>query len=194
VGNPEKYNLPDEYYRYRSCHLRFHLSKALAQIVPWLTLVRRHSHVIAANGTKEGGYLDPTDLDRQLAVLNEAYEPQKISFKSASMELVIEPEWADNCKEEAMKTALQQGTYADLNVYFFPKILCQSGEVVGHDQLIGYSTMPTIASSTEMLLSGVHVRADVVPGGDLEYYDLGASAVHEVGHWLGRTYYCRTCG
>jgi hypothetical protein len=101
------------------------------------------------------------------------------------------PEWAENCKEEEMKKSLRRGTYADLNVYFHPKMSCIDGAEMEDDSYLGYSAglgLPTYASSTETLLSGVHVRADTVPGSNLSHYNQGATVVHEVGHWLGRTF------
>jgi hypothetical protein len=135
-------------------------------------------------------------LENQRAVINEAFNPRKISFKSAGIDLVVRPEWADNCREKAMKTSLRKDTYADLNVYFHPEILraCdwtfhRPNGVLGATVAYPFKD----ASSGEMLLDRVHIRADVVPGGNLRYFNQGATLVHEVRHWLGRTYHCRAC-
>ena len=61
---------------------------------------------------------------RQLEVLNDAYSKYNIMFKQAGADWVVKPEWADSCQEAEMKTALHQGTYADLNVYLLAKLAC----------------------------------------------------------------------
>jgi hypothetical protein len=135
-------------------------------------------------------------LEHQLAVLNEVFKPHNISFKSAGIDLVVRPKWADNCKEEAMNTSLRKGTYADLNVYSHPEILCAHGWPLHWPGEIFDSTADypsKDASSGEMLLDGGHIRADVIAGRHHRYYNQGMTLVHEVRHWLGGTYHYRAC-
>lgn len=76
-----------------------------------------------------------------------------------------------------MKMALRKGTYADVNVYFSPGTLS-----------LGYAYFPqaVTAGSKEFYRDGVVVRSSTVPGGSHPQYNLGHTATHEVGHWLGR--------
>lgn len=51
---------------------------------------------------------------------------------------LVAPEWSDNCKEYEMKKSLRKGTYADLNVYFFPVIGCVGALTIPpHEMVFG---------------------------------------------------------
>jgi hypothetical protein len=81
----------------------------------------------------------------------------------------------------AMKKALRKGTYADLNIYFSPSM-----------SALGYAYLPTAVSagSNAFYQDGVTIRTSTVPGGSETNYNLGHTATHEIGHWLGRKYPC----
>jgi hypothetical protein len=144
--------------------------------------------------TERGGYMSPTVLDQQFAVLHDAYKEYNITFKLAGSEHVVNPDWAGNCKLE-MKKALHNGTYADLNVYFFPRIFCirQKRNLWSWLSLLGYSQFPDdgIVGTEAQYGDAVHVRSVAAPGGHdfiLGENFLGTTLVHETGHWLGRKY------
>lgn len=77
-----------------------------------------------------------------------------------------------------MKRALRKGTYSDLNIYFQPAL--QQGS-------LGYAYLPTSVSSgsTAFYRDGVSIKSSTVPGGSQSRFNLGKTATHEVGHWLG---------
>ncbi|KAF6827803.1 Extracellular metalloprotease [Colletotrichum musicola] len=133
-------------------------------------------HVVSTSQTTAGGYIAQATLDEQLAVLNAAYAPHDISFVSAGADWTTNSVWAADRSIPAMKAALRKGTYADLNVYFIPGT-----------QYLGYATFPTTVTpgSTTFNNDGVVVLSSSVPGGSLADYNLGHTATHEVGHWLG---------
>jgi len=129
-------------------------------------------------------------LRRQLDVLNNAYIPHKISFKLRGADSVVMPSWSTNCLEFSTKQNLRKGTYADLNVYFFPKLGCIDGNrVLWYEKFFGYSAFPwqLAAGDGNEVMDGVLVRSDTVPGSDSEK-NLGMTLIHEVGHWFGRKY------
>lgn len=67
-----------------------------------------------------------------------------------------------------MKTALRQGTYADLNLYFISSM-----------DYLGYCYFPTDTSGSDQdfTLDGCTILSSTVPGGSLANYNLGLTAV-----------------
>jgi hypothetical protein len=135
--------------------------------------------------TERGGQVTATSLKRQLDVLNEAFSPHNITFKTAEAYTIVAPDWADNCQELEMKKVLQNGTYADLNVYIFPYIGCIDFEPLWG--ILGSAKFPSNVKpgSIEYKVDAVHIRASTMPGGTLAPNNEGMTLVHEVGHWLG---------
>ena len=74
----------------------------------------------------------------------------------------------------AFKTALKKGDKNALNIY---SCLPSNG-------ILGYAYFPTSTSGTN-ILDGMVLHYASLPGGSLTYYNLGDTATHEVGHFLG---------
>ncbi|KAF4829544.1 Extracellular metalloprotease [Colletotrichum siamense] len=133
-------------------------------------------HVIARSQTVANGYLTQATLDEQLDVLNAAFAPHDVQFSQAGADWTINTQWASDSAELTMKRSLRKGTYADLNVYFVPGT-----------PYLGYAYFPQTVStgSSAFYYDGVVIRSAAVPGGSLAQYNLGHTATHEIGHWLG---------
>ncbi|KAL9043983.1 MAG: hypothetical protein Q9214_002849, partial [Letrouitia sp. 1 TL-2023] len=150
--------------------------------------------------------------DDQLSVLNAAFAPAGISFRLNPPSFTIRDEWATDARDKEMRTALRAGGYASLNIYFQSN-LSSAGPSSGGTTplsptpqfLLGYCSMPSSSSTTTCTSNkaggtsctsraapptafaddGCSVLAASMPGGALEDYDEGKTAVHEVGHWFG---------
>ena len=114
-------------------------------------------------------------------ILNRIYPQYGFAFSLASADWVVNESWAsieDFDRAMDMKTALRKGSYADLNLY----------TVALGEGLLGISAPPDAnmtKGSQWFIWDGVMITANSLPGGALEHYNLGYTAVHEVGHWLG---------
>ena len=139
-------------------------------------------HVVtAADGS---GSVSTEALDAQMAVLNNSYSTatgsveSNIKFKLMGATVTANDAWHTagpfSSAENAMKSTLRVGGAGTLNLYI-------TG--IGGGTL-GYATYPS-EFGTSPNLDGVVVRFDTLPGGAMAPYNLGDTATHEVGHWLG---------
>lgn len=134
-------------------------------------------HVIN-NGTGiANGDISTQMINDQINVLNAAYASSGWAFTVTATDRTTNADWYANCygsAETAMKTALHQGTADDLNMY-----TCNpSGGI------LGYATFPSSYARSPSI-DGVVLLFSSLPGGTAAPYNLGDTATHEVGHWMG---------
>ncbi|KAI5362483.1 Putative peptidase M43, pregnancy-associated plasma-A [Septoria linicola] len=149
------------------------ISRVMARTVPV------YVHVVTTSA-KQGRYTQ-TQINRQIAVMNEAYAGMGLTFVLRSTDFTVNNQWAaaniQTTAERNMKTALKKGSYGELDLYFTTDI---------PNQTLGWCYFPVAnPSSSELILDGCVNLADSMPGGSAAPFNLGATATHEVGHWLG---------
>lgn len=151
-------------------------------------------HVVNNGSSVSNGNISDAAIQGQIDVMNKAYAnldtvvsngyndgttgvATSFKFVLAGIDRTTNADWYANCygsAESAMKNALRQGTADDLNIYS-----CNpSGGI------LGYATFPSSYSS-QPKLDGVVILYSSIPGGSAAPYNLGDTATHEVGHWLG---------
>jgi hypothetical protein len=140
-------------------------------------VINVYMHVVNRGTGISNGDITAQMITDQMNVLNAAYSPWGWSFNLVATDRTTNTDWYNNCygtAETAMKTALRKGTAADLNFY-----TCNpSGGI------LGWATFPSsYASSPKM--DGIVCLFSSLPGGSAAPYNLGDTATHEIGHWMG---------
>jgi len=134
-----------------------------------------HFHVLHDG---DEGALTGQELDAQLDVLNDHFKPHDVVFTQASVDRTDDPVWfrmtMGSAAERKAKTKLGKEQNRSLNLYV-------AGIGAG---LLGWATFPTDLAG-DPVRDGVVILYSSLPGGSSAPYDLGLTAVHEVGHWLG---------
>ena len=159
------------------------LNAAAAPPAPDGVRIKVYFHVIQT--TSGTGSLSTNDFNKQIDVLNKAYAGQtsgdaastSFSFEFGGVDYTVNNAWFNagpgTTAERQMKTALHTGTAVDLNFY------TNSG-----GGYLGWATFPSSYASQPQY-DGVVCAYNSLPGGNLTPYNLGDTATHEVGHWLG---------
>jgi hypothetical protein len=140
-------------------------------------------HVIQEDSTRAGGNIPDSMINQQMAVLNDSFDggavggaATEFKFTLQSINRVINPAWYPivygSSNESAMKQSLRRGGNGTLNIYL--------GNL--SDNLLGWATFP---QSRINLQDGVVLLGESLPGGTASPYNLGDTATHEVGHWIG---------
>ncbi len=141
------------------------------------------SHVIpvyvhrihASDGT--GGAVSSSQISQQISILNNAYASSGFSYSLVSTDDTNNDGWytsSGGTTETEMKTALRKGGSNTLNFY--------TNNMGGG--LLGWATFPSSYAS-QPKIDGVVVLFSSFPGGSSAPYNLGDTATHEVGHWMG---------
>lgn len=142
-------------------------------------------HVI----TDSNGNGGPTQkmMDDQMAVMNAGFSGNggqsggfatPFTLRLAGTDVTANDAWFTathgSTAEREMKHALRQGGADDLNIYY--------NNMGGG--LLGWATFPSSYAGNPMM-DGVVVLTASLPGGSAAPYNLGDTATHEVGHWVG---------
>jgi Pregnancy-associated plasma protein-A/Putative Ig domain/FlgD Ig-like domain len=133
-------------------------------------------HVVA----HADGFGDVSDqaINSQMQVLKNAYNGTNFTFSLASIDRTYNTKWSTHRygsrDERRMKQALAVDPATTLNLY-----LCDIG-----GGLLGYATFPDMYAE-DSYMHGVVCLYASIPGGSAAPYNLGDTATHEVGHFLG---------
>jgi hypothetical protein len=140
-------------------------------------------HVIIGAGNV--GNLTNAEIAEQITVLNLAYSgfyggvATPFRFRLDGIDRTVNPAWfamePESPEELAAKTALRRGGLGTLNIY------STNG---ANDALLGWAYLPKDAKRVPVI-DGTIVHWGSLPGGPIQGFNLGHTATHEVGHWLG---------
>jgi len=146
-------------------------------------VVNVYFHVVAGNDSLSEGNVPDSQITRQMEVLNADFKSSGISFVLKDTTRTFSSDWFQNAgpdasQQTAMKNALRQGGSGDLNIY---TVGFQSPDASG---LLGYATFPSSYFQAPKD-DGIVLLYSSLPGGTTANYNLGQTATHEVGHWVG---------
>lgn len=140
-------------------------------------VINVYFHVVNKGTGIANGDVTTAMITNQMNVLSNAYAPYGWTFNLVSTTRTTNATWYNGCygsSETPMKNALHTGTADDLNIYS-----CNPS-----NGILGYATFPSSYASAP-LRDGVVVLYSSLPGGTAVPYNLGDTATHEVGHWMG---------
>jgi len=117
---------------------------------------------------------------KQLGVLNRNYGPGGFVFRLAGTTRTVNDDWAVSADPAPMQKALRKGGYSTLNIYFVTDLA---------NNVLGQCSMPTSTppniDPAKFATDGCLINAGTMPDGNIYGYNMGYTAVHEVGHWMG---------
>ncbi|KAM4063293.1 pregnancy-associated plasma protein-A domain-containing protein [Hirsutella rhossiliensis] len=134
--------------------------------------------VISAQEKSAADFPQDDILRQQIQVLNNAFKPH-FEFELNNITRKVDANWAGGGDNNNMKTTLHQGDHKTLNLYFTDQVKGSDG-----GDALGTCHYPTIVR-TNPKSDGCSLRTDTLPSGRNKRYNLGITAVHEVGHFLG---------
>ncbi|WP_084219929.1 zinc metalloprotease [Spirillospora albida] len=128
------------------------------------------------------GKLSKKAINGQMRVLNASYAgtyggaDTGITFQLKGITRTDKKSWFRNPEgfERIFKAQLHKGGPRTLNLY--------SAKIPG--ELLGWATFPW-RYKAKPKQDGVIIHYGSIPGGSIAHFNLGYSATHEVGHWLG---------
>jgi Pregnancy-associated plasma protein-A len=135
-------------------------------------------HVINRGTGIANGDVPQDQITNQIGVLNAAFASSGWSFNLVSTSRTTNATWytmgPGSAAEQQAKNTLHRGTADDLNIY-------TANPGGGY---LGWATFPW-SYTADPKDDGVVVLFSSLPGGTAAPYNLGDTATHEVGHWMG---------
>jgi hypothetical protein len=135
-------------------------------------------HVITKGMTMADGNVTDAMIQDQIDVMNQGFASMQVEFDLQAIDRTNNVKWFNappfSTIEDQFKQALRKGDASTLNLY----------TTAPNDGTLGWAAFPWDYLSAP-IHDGVVVHYGTLPGGTFKAYDLGATAVHEVGHWMG---------
>jgi hypothetical protein len=116
------------------------------------------------------GNVTDYQIARQIAVLNQAFVDIGFSFNLVSTRRYYNTAWHLDRQSERYRRATRLGGTNALNIWLVD---------IRH---LGVATFPW---DQPRAVDGIRVNSESLPGGNIIHYNMGGTAAHETGHWLG---------
>ncbi|VXB75504.1 zinc metalloprotease [Nocardioides sp. AX2bis] len=145
----------------------------LAQRAPGAAAARdvpTYVHVMA--GEDGEGDVGRDAVRRQVRVLDRTYAGSGFDFDLSGIDRTYDDRYHQDRLSEEYRAETHRGGARALNIWLVDF------------EYLGVATFPWDQADRPRI-DGVRVNVGSLPGGDLERFDQGRTATHEVGHWLG---------
>jgi hypothetical protein len=134
-------------------------------------------HIITRGEGIANGDIPNRMVQAQMKVLSDSFASTGFQFDLVEIDRTYNPGWfamgPGTAAEAEAKASLRKGGRNALNIY-----------TAGPRGLLGWATFP-FSYEASPLQDGVVLLHSSLPGGSTAPYNLGDTAPHEVGHWLG---------
>lgn len=158
-------------------------------------------HIVSSEAKRT--YVTDSMIRAQYNVLSNSFKNSTVVFRLRGVTRSVNTTWATAQDDSGMKRTLRRGTYSTLNMYFQTDLQSTQPGAPPGTLLLGFCTLPaSIRSSSGSTIppsaysgDGCNMIAGSMPFGNINGYNLGYTAVHEVGHWFGllHTFQDYTC-
>jgi hypothetical protein len=138
-------------------------------------------YVHVMTGTDGSGNVTDTQINQQITVLNQTYSGNDVNgsgtntgvaFTLAGINRFANNTWHKDRQSTTYRAQTRQGGKNALNIWLVDF------------KYLGIATFPWDYASNPSI-DGIRVHYDSLPGGSIANYNLGETATHEAGHWLG---------
>ena len=143
-------------------------------------------HVINKGATLADGNVPDSQIQQQITVLNQTFNGMRggadtnFNFVLKGVDRTTNEAWfnmaPNTSQERAAKRALHKGGPDALNIY-----TAEGGGFLGW----AYFPKDVAGSNGRQYIDGIVIAYGSMPGGDIPNYNLGFTATHEAGHWIG---------
>jgi Pregnancy-associated plasma protein-A len=137
-----------------------------------LTAVRVPVHVHVMRSASGAGNVTNRQISRQIAVLNSSFSETAYNFDLVSTQRYNNTTWHRDNQSARYRTLTRKGGANAMNIWFV------------NFTFLGIATFPWDYAKHPGI-DGIRVHFDSVPGGSITNFNLGETATHEAGHWLG---------
>jgi hypothetical protein len=143
-------------------------------------------HVINKGPALSDGNVPDSQVKQQITVLNQTFNGMRggadtnFNFALRDIDRTTNEAWFNMApgtpEERAAKHALHEGGPDALNMY-----ITEGGGFLGW----AYFPKDVTDSTGRQYLDGIVIAYGSLPGGDIPNFNLGFTATHEAGHWIG---------
>jgi hypothetical protein len=137
-------------------------------------------YVLVMTASNGDGDVSDSQVTQQIAVLNKTYAGQEssaasntgFSFTLAGLDRHANDAWHTDQQSTTYRAATRLGGKNALNIWLVDF------------SYLGIATFPWDYAANPAI-DGIRVQYSSLPGGSIANYNLGETATHEAGHWLG---------